>query len=138
MERHLKDASSADPAQGAHAAAFVALALDHAYQAFESMLVRVEQGLGLSPRTGSTWHREILADAATSIAALRPAIVPLAALASWEALLAFRHFLRHAYSVELDAARLRQATAQLCRAVEATAPSVASLLGALEAAGDTA
>jgi hypothetical protein len=46
-------------------------------------------------------------------------------------LLAFRHFLRHAYAVELDAERLTENTRRLRRAVEATQPFIDDLLNAL-------
>jgi len=41
----------------------------------------------------------LLADAGRPIARLRPAVYPAEAQADWEALLRFRHFLRHAYGV---------------------------------------
>lgn len=120
-----------DPSRGKPEAAFVALELDHAYQAFETLLVRIERVLGLPPRTGDTWHRTLLADASRPIDGLRPAVAPPAAESEWAEVLAFRHFLRHAYDVELDPARLSVLAERLARAVAATDPVVRKLLEAL-------
>jgi hypothetical protein len=132
VKRRLGEASSTDPRESREAAAFVALALDHAYQAFESLLPRVERALGLPPRTGAAWHQAILEDSTIPIEGLRPAIVPPAATAAWQAVMAFRRFLRHAYAVELDGDRLATTTGHLSDAVQATAPGVEELLAALE------
>lgn len=131
VERHLARAKSAEPEASEHAAAFVALELDHAYQAFESLLVRLERGLGLPARTGPNWHRTVLEDAARAIAGLRPAAVPAESLSHWLALMTFRHFLRHAYSAELDAARLIATRDALTNAVGLTLPIVRGLIEAL-------
>lgn len=112
----------------------MALALDHAYQGFETMLMRVERALGLPKRAGATWHAAILADAAAPIAKLRPAVLPREALHDWEALMRFGHFLRHAYAVELDAGRLADNAERLERAVAASEATVQALLKALEGA----
>jgi hypothetical protein len=132
VEHHLARAGSADPASSEHAAAFVALSLDHAYQAFESLLVRIERGLGLPARVGGGRHRELLEHSTLEIPGLRPAIVPPEALVDWATSMSFRYFLRHAYSVELDANRLEQAREALGRAVTATEPRVRALIVALK------
>ena len=129
--RNRTRAESADPHQSEHAAAFVALAIDHAYQSFETFLVRLERGLGLPARTGATWHRGLLEDAALEVGGLRPAIVPAAAAPDWTSVMAFRHFLRHAYSADLDAAQLVAARSALSRAVARTAPLVATMVASL-------
>jgi hypothetical protein len=46
---NLKKAESVDPAEGSPQAALVALSLDHAYQAVETLLLRIEAALGLEP-----------------------------------------------------------------------------------------
>ena len=74
---HHQKATSVDPAAGDAQAALVALSLDHAYQAFESILVRVERHLGLPERLGSSWHARLLSDAALGLPGIRPAIAPL-------------------------------------------------------------
>jgi hypothetical protein len=109
----------------------VALALDHAYQAFEQILIRVEQALRLPERTGEHWHRRLLADATEALPGIRPAIVPKGVERDWEELLGFRHFLRHAYAVELDPERLSSNAERLQRALRATESSVLGLFTAL-------
>jgi hypothetical protein len=132
VRRHLGQGASADPARGSAEAALVALSLDHAYQAFEQILLTVERALGLPERTGDRWHRALLAAAIAPLPAIRPAIVPVEAERDWEDLLGFRHFLRHAYAVELDPARLRRGVERLKQAVSATESSVQAFLRALD------
>jgi hypothetical protein len=131
LKTHLVRAHSADPSQGDAQAALVALSLDHAYQAFEAILVRLERACGLPERPGATWHTALLADAALAIPRLRPPIFPAEAHADWDALLRFRHFLRHAYVVELDPAKLAANRDRLDRAVAATETWMGSVLAGL-------
>lgn len=132
VETHCTKALSVDPANGDAQAALVALSIDHAYQAFETLLVRFERALGLPERAGASWHAALLADAALPLKAVRPALIPPEALADWDALLRFRHFLRHAYVVELDPALLRASRETLRRVVAATADSIGQAIGTLE------
>jgi hypothetical protein len=120
LKTHLARARGADPSQGDAPAALVALSLDHAYQAFETILVRLERAAGLPERTDASWHTALLADAAIAIPGLRPPIFPAEAHADWDALLRFRHFLRHAYVVDLDPSKLTVNRDRLARAVAAT------------------
>lgn len=119
------------PASGLPESALVALSLDHAYQAFESMLVRLERVLGLPARAGSEWHGAVLADATLDLPDVRPAVVATEHHRDWADLLAFRHFLRHAYTVELDAEKLVKNVTSLGRAVDGTEPRVVALLASL-------
>jgi hypothetical protein len=130
---HLAKARSADPASGEPEAALVALALDHAYQAFETLLVRLERALGLPERTGAGWHAQLLLDAGLPVGGLRPAAYPPETASDWDALRRFRHFLRHAYAVELDPEKLRANVERLGSAVAATAPHVEAVIEALSA-----
>jgi hypothetical protein len=132
VRTHAQRAGSTDPASGAPQAAYVALSLDHAYQAFETMLSRLERALGLPERAGVGWDAAILADASVEVPKLRPAVFPRAALADWEAILRFRHFLRHAYTLDLEADRLAENAARLARAVDASGEAVGALFDALE------
>jgi hypothetical protein len=132
VEHHLGQAQSVEPEDTDANAALVALSLDHAYQAFETMLLRLERGLGLQDRTGANWHITLLADAGLSIENLRPAVYPPEAKQDWHALLRFRHFLRHAYATPLDAEELRRNRASLAAAVAATGTNVEALLSALK------
>ncbi len=131
VEANLQKAQSVDPAKAGPESAWVALAIDHAYEAFETMLVRFERSLGLPQRSGAAWHRAILDEASRAIPGLRPALVPVDVLPDWADLLAFRHFLRHAYSADLEAPRLATLTARLARAVAVTAPAVRSFVEVL-------
>jgi hypothetical protein len=127
----LARARSADPVQGAAPAALVALSLDHAYQAFEAILLRLERATGLPERTAASWHTGLLADAAVAIPGLRPPVFPAEAHADWDTLLRFRHFLRHAYVVDLDPSKLALNRDRLERAVAATEAWLASVLSGL-------
>lgn len=131
VEAHLQRAQSVDPAGGDPEAALVALSLDHAYQAFETLLVRLERALGLPERTGASWHTEALLDAGRPLPQVRPAVYPDEATGEWEELLRFRHFLRHAYTVSLDPDRLRRNRSRLDQAVAATRPHIRALVDAL-------
>jgi hypothetical protein len=128
----LRRATSVDPACGAPEAALVALSLDHAYQAFENVLVRLERALGLPARTAAGWHRALLADAALAVAGLRPALFPKEAERDWDELRRFRHFLRHPYPLELQPSRLTENVACLERAVSQTDAPLRAVFGALE------
>lgn len=128
---NLGKARAHDPARGGPEAAWVALSLDHAYSGFEALLVRLERGLSLPERSGAAWHRALLLDASRPIAGLRPAVVPPAVLDDWLDVLGFRHFLRHAYRAELDAARLAVLVERLAKAVSATEASVAEAIAVL-------
>ena len=131
VKTHLGRARAADPTKGPADAALVALSLDHAYQAFETMLVRLERAVGLPERAGAGWHAALLADAALDVRALRPPLFPPSALADWDAVLRFRHFLRHAYVIDLDPDKLIANRARLEHAVAATDDFLAAVLAAL-------
>lgn len=125
---HLGRADSADPSASPPNAAYVALALHHAYEAFETLLVRIEKSLSLRARQGSDWHVSILTDAAGPIDGLRPAVLPPGSFDDWLEVLKFRHFLRHAYVAQLDGRRLAETRARLRRAVTVTGARVDELL----------
>lgn len=134
VESNLRKATGLDPALGEPESAYVALALDHAYEAFETMLVRLERAAGFPERSGASWHRALLVDAAREVPGVRPLIVPPEVLGDWVDLLGFRHFLRHAYAAELEPERLRAVAARLARAVAATGPHVQQTLDSLRQA----
>ena len=128
LKTHLNRAHAADPSGGDAAAALVALSLDHAYQAFEATMVRLERAVGLPERTG---HTALLADAAIAIPGLRPPVFPPEVRGDWDALLRFRHFLRHAYVVDLDPTKLALNRDRLDQAVAATEAWLAAVLAGL-------
>lgn len=131
VERHARTCAATDPRRGPAEAALVALSLDHAYQAFEQILVRIEQALGLPERTGQHWHRRLLAEVTEALPGIRPAIVPKAVERHWEELLGFRPFLRHAYAVEPDPERLIRNVDHLQAAVAGTVAPMGEVLSAL-------
>jgi hypothetical protein len=131
VERHLERAGSVDPASGLAAEALVAMSLDHAYEAFEQLLVRVEHHLGLPARSGASWHRAVLDLAARDLPGLRPVVLDAEALTAWTALMRFRHFFRHAYNADLSAAQLIANRERLVTAVTHTRPGIQRLLDAL-------
>jgi hypothetical protein len=131
VKTHLARARGADPGRSEAEAALVALSLDHAYQAFETILLRLERGVGLPERAGSNWHMALLADAAISLTGVRPALFPPESLSDWEAVLRFRHFLRHAYVVTLDAEKLSVNVGRLELAVAATETWLEAVLKAI-------
>jgi hypothetical protein len=110
-------------------AAQAALALHHAYGAVEMALSRLARALEGSLPEGPAWHQELIEEMARPIEGVRPAILAPATLVGLRRLLAFRHFLSHAYAVELDA---RQITL-LCAEAQALAPLLAADLDALDA-----
>jgi hypothetical protein len=128
---HLTRARGANPADGPAQAALVALSLDHAYQAFETILLRIERSLGLPARAGSGWHATLLTNAALVIPGLRPPVFPAEATADWDALLRFRHFLRHPYVIDLEADKLAINAGRLERAVSLTDDWLTAVLAAL-------
>lgn len=135
VESNLARARAAIPIVGPRDAAYVAVAIDHAYQAFETMLVRIEAELGLPVRSGASWHIAILADAARDLPGVRPRIISPASVADWNVLRAFRHFFRHAYDVELETDLLTSHVECLGRAVHACAPLVADVAAAIGVGG---
>jgi hypothetical protein len=106
----LEIASNTDEVRGLMA--IVALGLHRWYSAVESMLERIERSLGTLPG-GSNWHLELLEVATLEIPKVRPAIVDAEHLDGLRELLKFRHFLRHAYAVELDRAKLQSLVTDL-------------------------
>ena len=131
VKEQLARSQSVDATVGEAQAALVALSLDHAYQAFETILLRIERALGLPERQGSHWHSRALDDASAPLVGLRPPVFPPAARGDWEALLRFRHFLRHAYAVPLDPEELAKNRTRLERAVARSADFVTSLVDVL-------
>ena len=131
VKTHLVRAQGAEPGGGPAQSALVALSLDHAYQAFETILLRIERSIGWPERTGANWHAALLADAALEIPGVRPPLLPAEVLADWDALLRFRHFLRHAYVIDLDAEKLATNRQRLERAVSTTDSWFGSVLATL-------
>jgi hypothetical protein len=95
---------SNDPAALAQAA----VALHHGYGAVESALLRVARALEGDAPGGPDWHQALLASMSLEIEGIRPAVLSAQAVTHLRHLLSFRHFFRHAYSVDLDPQRLEE------------------------------
>jgi hypothetical protein len=108
FEQRIAELESLGPLE--HAArgelAQAAVALHHAYSAVEAALARLARVLGEGPPEGSEWHQELLHVMGLELEGVRPAVLSARTSALLQALLAFRHFFRHAYAVPLDAERL--------------------------------
>jgi hypothetical protein len=83
-----------------------ALALHHAYSAVESLLERVSRTIEGSLPEGADWHQALLESMALEIEEVRPRVLGDHSAPLLRRLLAFRHFIRHAYAVKLDRERL--------------------------------
>ena len=92
--------------------ALTAIALDHYYTALESSLELVRRTFDPSSALGSEWHRALLDQMATTSQG-RPAVLDSQAVQHLKDLLAFRHFMRHAYAVDLEWKRLHSLAAEL-------------------------
>lgn len=105
-----------------------AVALHHAYGAFESALTRIAKVFETEP-SGTNRHRSLLETMALEVPGIRPAILAASTVPPMRDLLAFRHFFRRAYSVPLDAGRL----STLRDLAVAVRPAVARDFGAVDA-----
>jgi len=86
--------------------AVVAIDLHDYYTAAETLFERVARLLDGDVPGGDRWHRDLLQQMATDLVPVRGALLSGEDLLWLEELLKFRHFLRHAYAVTLDAAQL--------------------------------
>lgn len=84
-----------------------AVALHAWYTGLEVIMERIARQLDQEIPTGETSHRDLLSQSMTEIAGLRPAVLPRELQQDLISLLAFRHFFRHAYAVNLEPAKLR-------------------------------
>jgi hypothetical protein len=113
---------STDRSARAHAAVVV-----HAwYTGLETLLERVARHLDGEVPTGDASHRDLLFQCSAEIPGIRPAVLPTSVTSPLSELLAFRHFFRHAYAVELDPKRL----ATLMTILLETAPVIHAALDA--------
>lgn len=114
-----------------------AWALHHAYSAVEAILERIMRGVEGSLPEGPDHHKAVLDAAALTIEGVRPPLLSPATVVALHDLRAFRHFVRHAYAVELDAGRLadlQRRSASLRPALEADLDLLDEWLGRLSSA----
>ncbi|MBI5525419.1 MAG: hypothetical protein HY897_03725 [Deltaproteobacteria bacterium] len=86
--------------------ALVALDVERYYSSIESTFETIARDVDGAVPEGNEWHRKLL-DAMCRQGDARPAVVTPASARILAELLRFRHFLRHAYAVELDWAKLK-------------------------------
>jgi hypothetical protein len=114
--------------------AYAAVALHAWYTTLETGLERIARVIDEEvPRSDSS-HRDLLSQAMTEIPGVRPAVLSTSTQQDLLGLLTFRDFFRHAYAVDLDAAKLYSEMERLAR-VE---PIVSSGLGRFDAVLDAA
>lgn len=131
FERQLAKLGAVELDSGADegALARAAVALHHGYCALEGAFVRLVRELGEQEPAGPDWHQLLLEDMGLEIPEVRPRVLRTTTIAALRQLLAFRHFFRHAYAAELDAARL----GDLQRTALAIGPAVREDLEQLDA-----
>jgi hypothetical protein len=111
---------TSDPAQVVFAAYLV-----HAwYTGLETAVERVLRTIDRFVPEGARSHTDPLTQACTELPGVRPAILPLELKPVLLGLLGFRHFFRHAYSVDLDPSRV---VAEVQRLVDVDVPVRAAL-----------
>lgn len=85
----------------------VAVTLEHYYTGSESIFERIAREFEGLPPGGDRWHKDLLHAMATSVPGFRPALISDKTMGALARLLAFRHFMRHAYAVDLDPDQLK-------------------------------
>lgn len=93
--------------------AFSAFHIERIYSTREAALARVARMLDRRIPAGVTWHIELLRQITMPVPEVRPAVLGTATAEGLEDLLRFRHFVRHAYRVDLDWQRLQPLVAGL-------------------------
>jgi hypothetical protein len=99
-------AAMPDFSQNTSLLAALAFRTEQFYSACEAALVRVLRGVDGGISASATWHQQVLEDATLAVSGLRPALIGQDTQRGLTTLLGFRHFLRHAYAVDLDPRRL--------------------------------
>lgn len=81
---------------------YIAAAIHAYYTGLEALIERIARQLDQDVPHGDKWHKSLITQAFIEIPHVRPAIFPDHLERDFNALLAFRHFFRHAYGLELD------------------------------------
>ncbi|MCC6750865.1 MAG: hypothetical protein IT371_24620 [Deltaproteobacteria bacterium] len=114
--------------------ALAAVSLHGWYTALEAAIERVARQLDGDLPRGERWHQELLSQAFVQVPGVRPPILDAELENELLALLAFRHFFRHAYSTPLDPVRLEQDLGRLHRVAGRADQRLGDFLAFLEAA----
>jgi HepT-like protein len=99
----------------AGALALAAVSLHGWYTGLETIFERIAREFDESVPTGDRWHRELLFQMTADIPGVRRPVIEPDLVGDLAALLAFRHFFRHAYAVKFDDAHLGAELARLMR-----------------------
>ncbi len=83
-----------------------AWAIHHSYSAIEAILERTMRVIERSLPEGADFHKALLDAAALELEGIRPPLLSPETVRELHELRGFRHFVRHAYSVDLDGGRL--------------------------------
>ncbi len=142
LGRWLDDLGAIDLRPGADRSrlAQAAWALHHAYSAVEAILERTMRSVEGSLPGGPEHHKAVLDAAELTIEGVRPPLLNAGTVAALHELRAFRHFVRHAYAVELDAGRLadlQNRSARLRPALDADLDRLDDWLGRIASALDS-
>ena len=97
------EATPTDPG----ALALAAVSLHAWYTGVETIFERVARELDGAVPAGERWHRALLSQMTAEIPGVRPSIIAPPLATELGALLAFRHFFRHAYAIAFDVERLK-------------------------------
>lgn len=95
--------------------ALVALDIERYYSSLESTFETIARDMDGAGPTGKNWHRSLL-ESMCRPGDVRPAVVSSGSVTTVRELLRFRHFLRHAYAVDLDWAKLKPLATDLVAA----------------------
>ncbi len=109
-------------------AGFVGVLLHRWYTALEAAFERIERTLVGALSGGEAWHQALLRLMALDVPDARPAILRRETVAALLPYLRFRNFLRHAYAVELDPAKLHALVAPLADAQKQIAEDISAFL----------
>lgn len=116
--------------------AVAALALHHYYSALESAFERIAIAFEGTPNRSDRWHQDLLHQLELDVDRVRPRVLSPATAALLRELLQFRHFLRHAYAVDMDPAKLRRVAEDALRVDPLVKDDLERFEGVLSAAAD--
>lgn len=131
-------AQLAGPACPPEVAGFVGVLLHRWYTACEAAFERIERTLVGGVPGGDSWHQDLLRLMALEIPDARPPVLDRTTTAALLPYLRFRHFLRHAYAVELDPEKLHALVEALPNVQQALAAALGRFLADTRAALRTA
>jgi hypothetical protein len=117
---------------GVESQAFLAVRLHGWYTAFESALERIARTVEGSLPAGPASHRDLLRGMSLRLSDVRPDVIAPERLPDLVALLAFRHFFRHVYAVDLEETLLRDHAARLLRVHPQVRTDLLRFLGVVE------